>query len=229
MEQDERISGHFEKISDAFDGVYEGRQESLLYKMVDILFRAVILKKRKDIIVGLCGNPKGKSVLDIGCGSGRYSLDTAINGASSVLGIDISQPMIKLSQDLAVANGVESIAKFKNQDFMDKDFKERFDIIIVSGVFDYVAKPQEFLNKIYRQCNERAVISFPVKWTMLTPLRMAWLYKRQCPNFYYTKRQIKKLINQSGLKLLFIGKIGSFLVPGTYIVLCSHSFSEQNG
>lgn len=218
---DTGILNHFENLSNAFDNIYRSRQASFLYKLIDILFRKSILERRRKKILSFSGDVRNKDILDIGCGSGRYSVLLAKAGPNFVLGLDISASMIKLAEDLAKVNNVADICKFENYDFLQKEFNDKFDIIIAAGIFDYTPDPKIFLLKIRSILKEKAVLSFPVKWTLFTPLRMAWLLKRGCCNYYYTKRQIKNLLKECGFKVDTICKIGSFLVPGNYIAVCN--------
>lgn len=217
-----KVLNHFENISAAFDNIYKDGQDSLLHKLIDALFRKNILERRRKLMLSLSGGARNKNILDIGCGSGRYAVVMAKDKPNFVLGLDISPLMINLAKNLAEANKVADICKFENCDFLLKDFDDKFDIIIAAGVFDYTAHPEVFLLKIRRLLQGRAILSFPVKWTIMTPLRMAWLLKKGCPNYYYSKKEIKKLFEESGLKINSVHKIGSFLVPGNYIVVCGH-------
>jgi len=216
-----KILKHFENISDTFDSIYRGQQRSFVHKIIDILFRKSILERRLKLILGFSGNVQGKNVLDIGCGSGRYSVMLAKDEPNFVLGLDISSLMIDLAKKLAEANNVTNICRFENCDFLQKSFNAKFDIIIASGVFDYVSDAKEFLLKIKSILNGKALLSFPVKWNVMTPLRMAWLQNKGCPNYYYSKKRINKLFKECGLKIDSLQKIGSFLVPGNYIIVCS--------
>ncbi len=220
MDNKDRVLDHFEAISDAFDNVYDGEQDSALYRLVDILFRKSILEKRREIMTEASGEIKNKTVLDIGCGSGRYAIGLAKKSPQQVLGIDISPSMIALAQEMAVICGLDKVCKFQNIDFMDSNFLGSFDVILAAGVFDYVKEPRKFLLKIKDFLKGKAVLSFPIKWTVMTPVRMAWLAKRKCPNYYYSKRQIKKLFDSCGFKISSIYRIGSFFVPGNYVVIC---------
>lgn len=215
-----KIHNHFEKMSDIFDSIYKGKQSSLLYKTIDLLFRENILERRLNLILNLCADVRGKNILDIGCGPGRYAVILARSKPNLVLGLDISTSMIDLAKKLARASNTTDICKFENCDFLQKKFNDKFDIVIVAGVFDYVANPKAYLLKLKGILRGKAIFSFPVKWSVLTLARMLWLKKKDCPNFYYSKRKIKDLFAQSGLKIGSIHKIGSFLVPGNYIVVC---------
>ncbi len=216
-----KVLNHFENLSGVFDNIYKGEGNSILYKIVDILFRKDILEHRLKLILNFSGDVSGKDILDIGCGPGRYAVGLAKGSPKSVLGVDISPLMIDLAKKLALTNGVAEICKFQNCDFLQKEFNAKFDIIIAAGVFDYIPNPKIFLSKIKKILRKKAILSFPVKWTIFTPVRMAWLHKRGCPNYYYTKEQIKGLIRECGLRIDSIHKIGSFLVPGNYIVVCN--------
>jgi len=218
-ERKTEVLNHFERVSGAFDSIYEGRQKSLLYKTVDILFRRSILDRRMKTMIGFAGDVRDKEVLDIGCGPGRYAVPLALSGPRRVLGLDISQEMIELAEKISNANNISGVCKFLKRDFMQTEFDTKFDIVIASGVFDYIADPVEFLSKIKAVTRGRVIISFPVKWTILTFARMAWLRKRKCPNYYYSEGEIKRLFRKSGLEIAKISRIGSFLVPGNYIVM----------
>ncbi len=220
MEPKEQVLTHFQKLADAFGGIYDGRQSSLLYKMMDILFRSRILEKRRESIVKFSGDVRNKKILDIGCGSGRYAISLAKKNPKLILGIDISPSMIQLARSNSRDRGLDKICRFQNLDFLDTKFQDEFDIIIAAGIFDYVQQPQIFLSKIRDILKDKAILSFPIKWTLMTPLRMAWLSMRKCPNFYYTKGQIKRLLNLCGFKIISIYRIGSFLVPGNYVAVC---------
>ncbi|GAB4162863.1 MAG: class I SAM-dependent methyltransferase [Planctomycetota bacterium] len=49
----------------------------------------------------LCGDVRGLSVLDCGCGEGRFCRMLAERGASKVLGLDTCEPMLVAARDIA--------------------------------------------------------------------------------------------------------------------------------
>ncbi|NQT46499.1 MAG: methyltransferase domain-containing protein [Candidatus Omnitrophica bacterium] len=222
MDDSTKVHDHFQKVSGAFDSIYSGEQRSFIYRMVDILFRRRILEGRRNAILEFASPVKDKDILDIGCGPGRYVVMLAKDEPSSILGLDMSDSMIELAKRLAAERGITDICKFEKGGFLKKEFDKKFDIIIAAGVADYTSDPKVFLSKIKDILNERAIISFPVKWTIFTPIRMLWLFKRKCPNYYYSNSDIKRLVKECGLKIKSSKKIGSFLVPGNYIVVCEN-------
>ena len=55
----------------------------------------------------------GKSVADLGCGAGGFSLEVLSNGASSSVGFDLSRKMIESANRLALSRGLDGWAKFQ--------------------------------------------------------------------------------------------------------------------
>src|SRR5260370_25896928 len=55
----------------------------------------------------------GKTVLEIGCGTGFFALETLRNGASSCVGVDLSSAAIHAANAFAKESGLEDRARFE--------------------------------------------------------------------------------------------------------------------
>ena len=55
----------------------------------------------------------GKTVLEIGCGTGFFSLETLRNGASSCIGVDLSSAAIHEANEFAKESGLQDRARFE--------------------------------------------------------------------------------------------------------------------
>jgi magnesium-protoporphyrin O-methyltransferase len=55
----------------------------------------------------------GKTVLDIGCGTGFFALETLRHGASSCIGVDLSPAAIHEANEFAIESGFQERAKFE--------------------------------------------------------------------------------------------------------------------
>jgi predicted RNA methylase len=55
----------------------------------------------------------GKTVLDIGCGTGFFALETLRHGASSCMGVDLSSAAIQEANDFAKESGLQDRARFE--------------------------------------------------------------------------------------------------------------------
>ncbi|MDO5434274.1 MULTISPECIES: bifunctional 2-polyprenyl-6-hydroxyphenol methylase/3-demethylubiquinol 3-O-methyltransferase UbiG [Eubacterium] len=90
---------------------------------------------------------KDKRVLDLGCGYGWHCLYAAEHGAASVLGVDISEKMLKTARK---KNSHERIC-YQQCAMEDLDFKEdAFDVVISSLAFHYIQDFSALVEKISR-------------------------------------------------------------------------------
>lgn len=82
------------------------------------------------------GSLEGESVLDLGCGEGYCARKLKSMGAGDVLGIDISDEMIKTArlQEQADLYGIE----YRVADVRDLSLKTSFDVCIAIFLFNYL-------------------------------------------------------------------------------------------
>jgi tRNA (mo5U34)-methyltransferase len=96
----------------------------------------------------LPANLAGKTVLDIGCNAGFYSLEMKLRGADRVLGIDTDEHYLAQAAFAAEVNGIE--VEFRNMSVWDiAALKERFDLVIFMGVLYHLRHPLLALDLIH--------------------------------------------------------------------------------
>lgn len=89
-------------------------------------------------------NFENKSVLDIGCGFGDLNRILKNKSANyKYLGIDLSESLILKAKDIYEGDNI----KFCEGDFLEKEFEEKIDYAIESGIFNY--KLKEMNNYVY--------------------------------------------------------------------------------
>ncbi|MBC8174297.1 MAG: methyltransferase domain-containing protein [Candidatus Marinimicrobia bacterium] len=71
---------------------------------------------------------KNLRILDIGCGTGRHSIELAKRGYS-VTGVDLSDSLLKRAKEKAIEQKVN--VDFKKADARNLTFKEEFDLVIM--------------------------------------------------------------------------------------------------
>lgn len=82
----------------------------------------------------------GKSVLDIGCNAGFYSIEMKRRGAVRVLGIDNDELYLEQARFASHISGTE--IEFRNFSVYDiASLEERFDIVLFLGVFYHLRYP----------------------------------------------------------------------------------------
>ena len=83
----------------------------------------------------------GTSVLDVGCGVGRWSRELASRGAR-VTGVDLSPTMIAQAKQRAAAQGVAERCRFLVQDLAVLDAGQKFDLVLGVTVLQHILDPQ---------------------------------------------------------------------------------------
>jgi 2-polyprenyl-3-methyl-5-hydroxy-6-metoxy-1,4-benzoquinol methylase len=165
----ELVRKYFNREAQRFDAIYETRKP-WLHRAVDHMFRQVVVERFK-LICALAPTPGPWTVLDVGCGSGRYALALADAGATRVLGVDGSDAMIELARQQAQANGVASVCEFAVSTFLDFQATETFDVVVATGYFDYLEDPAAHLRRMLERCRGRIFASVPKRWEWRVPTR----------------------------------------------------------
>jgi tRNA (mo5U34)-methyltransferase len=84
----------------------------------------------------------GKSVLDIGCNAGFYSIEMKTRGASRVLGIDSDERYLSQARLASEVVGFGEEVEFINLDVYDvAAIGEKFDLVIFMGVLYHLRHP----------------------------------------------------------------------------------------
>ncbi|MBM4328750.1 MAG: methyltransferase domain-containing protein [Deltaproteobacteria bacterium] len=196
----ERTQKYFDRIPEQWHARY--RNSSHLRSILSRFWRSALYERHR-LTFERCGTIAGATVLDIGCGSGEYSLEFASKGAIQVIGVDIAPAMVEFSQRLARERGLSQRCRFVCGDFLDHPFADRFDIVIAMGLFDYVANPSPFLKKIARLTRGRFLASYPCNegiWAFQRTIRYRWL--KRVPIFDYTPDRLTVLYGDAGFDSL---------------------------
>jgi putative methylase len=77
------------------------------------------------------GDIENKTILDLGCGTGIFSVGAAITGAKKVIGIDVDENAIKNAKAFAKENNLEIDFKIQNI----QDVESKCDTIIMNPPF----------------------------------------------------------------------------------------------
>lgn len=80
------------------------------------------------------------SMLDLGCGSGIISLTASKLGYEPVLGIDIDEDAIRISEENAVLNNIKSDVKFSVGELNKLLTRAKFDVVIANIQTDLLIK-----------------------------------------------------------------------------------------
>jgi ubiquinone/menaquinone biosynthesis C-methylase UbiE len=206
-------STYWNNEAQSFQAIYS-HDKSGLSNLLDRLFRQDMYD-RFIFTMQHCSPVSGRAFLDVGCGSGLYSIELARKGASSVVGIDIAENMLHLCRQSADKAEVQDRCTFLHSDLLQFHPNRSFDAGIGIGLFDYIRDPLPVLKKMKEICTDRVIVSFPRLWTWRAPVRKARLSLRGCPVYFYSREKVSSLMEEAGFKKMEIHKVGKlFCVIG---------------
>lgn len=194
----------FDRFAADFDTLYDGRRNHLL-RLLDRRFRRDMFV-RFGLTFEALGDLKGRTVLDVGCGSGPYVVEALERGAAHVTALDPADGMLALlTRKLAVAGLADRCTVVPG--LFPGPALEPHDHVIAMGVMDYVADAGAFLAALRPLVKKGAALSFPSRHWFRTPLRRARYRLRRCPVFFYDADQIADLCHGAGFGGARIQKI----------------------
>lgn len=191
----DRTSGirtYFDGTAARFDRIYSA-EKPWHQRLIDRAFRSTV-NERFELIMAELPHMAGKTILDVGTGSGRYAVELATRGAS-VIGVDFSSEMLTLAREAAQQRGVADRCRWVQGDFLNlKNLGDRFDITLAIGFFDYVMDPRPILERMSLLTRGSLYASFPKRWTVRTLPRKVRLTLNRCYVRFYDSGEIENLI-----------------------------------
>jgi 2-polyprenyl-3-methyl-5-hydroxy-6-metoxy-1,4-benzoquinol methylase len=200
--QSQDVGEFFSEFAAKWSTLYGGRR-SAIWRWLDWSLRRDIYERYQWTFAELGENLRGKSILDIGCGDGIYSLEAARRGADFVLGLDVAEGMVALCNARCQEAGLEHAVKFQCTSFPPSielpALQRKFDVTVVMGVMDYVPDPAGFLSAVRERTSQFALISFPGKQWLRWQARR-WRYKLlgRCAVFHYTDAEVRDCCRRAG-------------------------------
>jgi len=203
-----QVARFWNDIASEFDSIYTGEGKSGFSRFLDQYFRRDIYQ-RFDWVMEKCGDVGGKTVCDIGCGSGRFVTEFAKRGAEHVTGVDVAPDMLKLARNLVEQDGTAALCDFIESDVLNWKTDRQFDVTIAIGFWDYIMEPPERLRLIRRMTKEKFLSAWPRYWTWRMPVRKVRLqYVRGCPVYFFRKPQVYEMLEDAGFEVLSCQTVG---------------------
>jgi 2-polyprenyl-3-methyl-5-hydroxy-6-metoxy-1,4-benzoquinol methylase len=187
----DRTAQFFDSYARDFAALY-GNENRFPQSLVNRYLRRSMVLRYEKSLEG-CQPIEGRTVLDVGCGPGHYSVELARRGAARVVGIDFAPGMVALATERAKAAGVAERCTFQVGDFGAFPASETFDYAIVMGFMDYVADPEAVVRKVLGHARSRAFFSFPAAGGILAWQRQL-RYRSRCDLFLYEEARLDALL-----------------------------------
>lgn len=216
-----RLESYFSKQAPLYQRLYAGRAGPLARRW----WRPLVLYK--DRTLGALPEVRGKSVLEIGSGTGSLAIALAQRGAS-VLGLDLCPTMVEIARGAARDLGVVDRAEFRVFDFGREplQIQRRFDYVVAMTVFDYCDDPHQWLRTI-SSAGDRLIATFPLRAFWPTLARRAHaLMRGRAHGRFYTEASVREHLQSTGFRIVSAHLFGSTLWIDAQ---CDHRASQSSG
>jgi len=113
----------------------------------------------------LLPDPRGRRVLDLGCGYGWFCRWASQNGAARVVGIDVSERMLQRARGDWPADGIE----YRRADLEEVHLPEAsFDLVYSSLAFHYVVRLSNLIARIHAALVPDGRLAFSAEHPIVT-------------------------------------------------------------
>ncbi|HXW35951.1 MAG TPA: class I SAM-dependent methyltransferase [Acidimicrobiales bacterium] len=144
------FGGYFHRRAKRFSSFYRSEPVSRLLGRGPIFDRLRIALDQVEQL-------GAKSVLDVGCGSGPLFAPLAQKGVH-VTGLDPAPAMVQLARSEAAR--FPGLVEVSERGWEDIDEQDTYDAAVALGVFDYVDRPSDLLERMGRAA-DHVIGSFP--------------------------------------------------------------------
>lgn len=167
----------------------------------------LIDRREKEAVLDAIGPVEDKRVLEIACGTGRFTALLAERGAD-IVGIDISGPMLQQGRQKAQAAGVADTVEFLRGDAGRLPFPDdHFDVVFAMRFFHLADTPAEFMAELQRVSND--VVFFDTFNSYST--RSVYNWALPMGSHLYTRGEVRQLLD--GAELELVDATHDFVLP----------------
>jgi SAM-dependent methyltransferase len=167
----------------------------------------LIDRREKEAVLDGLGPVEGREILEIACGTGRFTVMLAERGAD-VTGLDISGPMLQQGREKARRANVDDHLEFMRGDAARLPFPDdHFDAVFAMRFFHLADTPAKFLTEMARVSKDQ------VFFDTFNGTSARTLYNWLLPmgSRLYSDDQVHDLVYGAGLEL--VGHDHDFVLP----------------
>ena len=158
----------------------------------------VIDRREKEAVLDAIGPVEGKDVLEIACGTGRFTVMLAERGAN-ITGLDISAEMLSQARDKARAAGVADHVDLMRGDAGRLPFRDNeFDAVIAMRFFHLADTPAAYLEELKRVSREQVMFDTFKSYSA----RSVYNWALPMGSRLYARSEVESLIESAGLELV---------------------------
>lgn len=158
----------------------------------------------KELVFSLIEAKPGEAILDVGCGTGNYTIELARRGLKAS-GIDSSEEMLAWAKEKARRKDLETT--FQRADAMNLPFPESsFEVVISTGLLCFLVEPEKALIEMHRVLKPggRLIIGTLNRWSPWALFRrIKGMFKETIYNQarFISPTELEGLIRRAGFEV----------------------------
>jgi SAM-dependent methyltransferase len=158
----------------------------------------LIDRREREAVLHALGPVEGREILEIACGTGRFTAMLADRGAD-IVGLDISEPMLQQGRERAREVGVADNLEYMRSDAGRLPFPDdRFDAVFAMRFFHLADTPKTFMSEMRRVSREQVFLDTFNRFSARS------LYNWALPmgSRLYSGREVQELLDAADLDLV---------------------------
>jgi ubiquinone/menaquinone biosynthesis C-methylase UbiE len=153
--------------------------------------------REKDAVLSALGGLEGRRVLELACGTGRFTAMLAARGAN-IVGLDISAAMLQEARTKARELGVEDRLEFMRGDAARLPFPDDyFDTVFAMRFFHLADTPASYLAEMCRVSREQVFFDTFNRYSA----RSVYNWLLPMGSRLYSEAEVERLLSGAGLQL----------------------------
>jgi ubiquinone/menaquinone biosynthesis C-methylase UbiE len=154
-------------------------------------------RREKKAVLDALAPLGGKRILEVACGTGRFTVMLADRGAD-IVGMDISEAMLEQGRRKAAATGVEETLSFMQGDAGRLPFPDdHFDAVFAMRFFHLAPDPEGFIEEMRRVTKEQVFFDTFNRYSA----RSIYNWALPMGSRLYSAREAKELAVGAGLEI----------------------------
>lgn len=158
------------------------------------------------MVCDLCGNIEGKELLEVGVGTGRFSIELGKKDAN-ITSLDPANAMLRITKEKSYVNNINKISLIRgygnNLPFKD----ESFDGVICLHVLNQLSVYGDILKEMWRVTKQNGfiIVNFPNPLSFYLPsaicTNMYHAFEKDAYNGFFTKHKAKETLENVGFTI----------------------------
>jgi len=154
--------------------------------------------REKRAVLDALGPVEDRTVLEIACGTGRFTATLAARGAE-IVGLDISAAMLRQGRERAQAAGVDDRLEYLRGDAARLPFPDdHFDAVFAMRFFHLMDEPEPFLAELCRVSREQVFFDTFNRYSA----RSLYTWALPMGSRLYSGTEVRRLLEDASLELV---------------------------